>query len=221
MPATLQIILPFLLLSILSGQASTLNARAKQEKLEAIGEAAGDLDKDGIPEKAVVYNTSRHSDSGYVRVLHIYKQKHGNWELWQKSESAILKSEEGGMMGDPFESLEIQNGILKIYHSGGSSWKWSEQHKYRFQNGDVYLIGVTSTNGKPCEYWASFDYNLLVGKAVYIKEFENCNEDGEQLTSRLEREEFTHQLKELPKLINFSPGAHKITSPKLHVELYY
>ncbi|MCX2742166.1 hypothetical protein [Pontibacter anaerobius] len=201
--------------------AAAGNLSEKYKNLEIIGEAAGDLDRDGIPEKVVVYNTDRETDEGYVRVLHIYKKKGEDWEVWQASENAILKSEEGGMMRDPFGLVEIINGVLNIYHSGGSSWKWSEIHKYRFQHGAFYLIGVTSYYGKPCEYVSSFDYNLSAGKAKYKKAYEECRTDGEQLLSRVEEEDFTHELAELPTLQTISFGTNKVVSPKLQAEVYF
>ena len=73
-------------------------------------------------------------------------------------------------MGDPFEGIEIKNGILIINHWGGSSWKWSLSDKYRFQNNQFQLIGHTSNCGKPCEYWMNCDFNISTGKVIIKKE---------------------------------------------------
>src|SRR5215213_9566840 len=81
---------------------------------EKIAEKAGDLDKDGIAEKVIVYNTTDSGEGGIVRELQILKQSANKWSVWQKSRAAVLKSQEGGMMGDPFQELEIERGILII-----------------------------------------------------------------------------------------------------------
>ncbi len=133
----------------------------------------------------------------------------------------MLRSEEGDMMGDPFEGIAIESGILKIHHFGGSSWKWRETHKYRFQNGDFFLIGRTSVYGKPCEYFTKSDFNLSTGRVSYEKQYEECDGDGEQVSSNVEKEAFTHKLAKLPTLGNVTFGKHKLVSPQLKAEIYY
>jgi hypothetical protein len=185
--------------------------------LDSITAASGDLDKDGIKEKAIVYNTKDTTDEGTVRELWIFRKTQGKWQVWLKSRNAILKSQEGGMMGDPFGELIIKNGILHISFEGGSSWKWNYTDKYRFQKNTLQLIGHTSFYGKPCEYWQQFDYNISTGKIVYRREFENC--DNGQKTIKTETETF------ITKPISFNiqnryPSNIKISTPKLKVTLY-
>ena len=147
---------------------------------EKIAEKTGDLDKDGIAEKVIVYNTPDSGDGGIVRELQILKQSGNIWTVWQKSKAAILKSQEGGMMGEPFQEIEIEKGIMIITFAGGSSWKWSHADKYRFQENEFRLIGYSSSFGKPCEYWGDFDFNLLTGKIIYKKEYEKCEDERDQ-----------------------------------------
>lgn len=146
---------------------------------QIIAEKTGDLDRDGINEKVIVYNTQDTTEDGIVRELCIFKISNGHWKLWKKTKNAILKSQEGGMMGDPFEGIEIVNGVLIISVSGGSSWKWWHQDKYRYQNNQFRLIGYTSHSGKICEYWEDVDFNLVTGKCNVKKEFEDCDKNQE------------------------------------------
>lgn len=143
--------------------------------LIVLGEASGDLDKDSIAEKVIIYDTHDTTDTGTVRELWIFKRTQDKWQVWMKSKNAVLKSHEGGVMGDPFSEVTIKNGILNISFEGGSSWKWNYTDKYRFQNNNFQLIGHTSYYGKPCEYWEEFDYNLSTGRVAYKKEFESCD----------------------------------------------
>jgi len=64
------------------------------------------------------------------------------------SKTALSQSKTVGIMGDPFQEIAIKKGILIIYHSGGSSWKWNTTENYRFQNNQFELIGRTSFYGK-------------------------------------------------------------------------
>lgn len=138
----------------------------------------GDLDGDHIPEKVIVYNTKDTTDFGNFREIQILKKVNQKWTILEKSRNAILKSKDGGMMGDPYQSTEIKNGILMITQAGGSSWKWGYTDKYRFQNGHFELIGYSSGNGKPKEYWIDIDFNLSTGKLIFDKEVENTEEYG-------------------------------------------
>lgn len=138
----------------------------------------GDLDGDRIPEKVIVYNTIDTTDFGNIREIQILKKVNQKWTILEKSRNAVLKSKDGGMMGDPYQATEIKNGILMITQAGGSSWKWGYTDKYRFQNGHFELIGYSSSSGKPEEYWTDIDFNLSTGKLIFEKEVENSKEYG-------------------------------------------
>lgn len=151
--------------------------------------ATGDLDKDSIKELVVAYNMGPNSDVEPVsRELIIYKLRNNKWVEWKKSLEALYGSLGGGMSGDPFEDMEIKNGLLLISQNGGSSWKWGFTDKYRFQNGDFYLVGYTSHDGKPCEHWREVDFNLSTGKLIVTKEYEEC--ETEQKIYKRENETF-------------------------------
>lgn len=138
----------------------------------------GDLDGDKIPEKVIIYNTKDSTDYGTIREIQILKKVNGKWTVLEKSRNAVLKSGEGGMMGDPYQDTQIEKGILLITQAGGSSWKWGYTDKYRFQNGHFELIGHSSSSGKPEEYWTDVDFNLSTGQINFDKEVENTKEYG-------------------------------------------
>lgn len=145
------------------------------EGSEIIESVDGDLDGDAIPEKVTVYNTKDSTDFGNIREIQILKNVNGKWTVLEKSRNAILKSQDGGMMGDPYGETKIEKGILIISQSGGSSWKWGVTDKYRFQNGHFELIGFSSTYGRPGDYWVDVDYNLSTGQIIYEKEVESTD----------------------------------------------
>jgi len=193
------------------------------KQYQSIKEVYGDLDKDGIQEKVVVYNMSDKEDeiNGIDREVVIFKKDKGNWKIWERSTSAVGNSQDGGMMGDPFEDIEIKNGILLISQSGGSSWKWGHTDKYRYQNNNFELIGYTSNFGKLCEYWVSVDFNVMTGKINVSKEYEKCDEDDEsQTVYKKENENFTYKLKNKLTLKNRKKEEVKIITPKYKHELY-
>lgn len=178
-------------------------------------EKEGDLDKDGIPEKVVVFNTNDSTDVGTIREIQVYKKSGNKWELLTSSKNAIGKSEDGGMGGDPFESIEIKGGVLIINQSGGSSWKWFKTDKYRFQNGRFQLIGVINNYGRPGEYFENIDFNLLTGKLVFKKEYEN----DEQKIYKKQNETFYKKGMKI-FLTDRTLNEIKILTPKYKNEIY-
>lgn len=191
------------------------------ENYTIISKVMGDLDKDGVKELVVAYNTKTPEDEldNVARALIIYKLVNNKWSEWKKSEQALYGSADGGMMGDPFGSIEIKNGILLVMQQGGSSWKWEITDKYRFQNGNFYLIGYTSVSGKPCEYWDNIDFNLSTGKMLVKREYEKCNNHSEEKIYKIEKEilykkglKITLQTRDEKEI--------KIVTPKYHREIY-
>lgn len=175
----------------------------------------GDLDKDGIAEKVIVFNTLDSTESGTTRDIRIYQKTGNNWHLFESSKTAIGASEGGGMMGDPFESIEIKDGVLLVNQSGGSSWKWFKTDKYRFQKGRFQLIGFINNYGRPSEYFENIDFNLLTGKIVYTKEYE----DEKQNIYKKENETFYKKGLKI-YLTNRTSDEIKITTPKYKNEIY-
>jgi len=185
-----------------------------------IEEVLGDLDKDGIDEFVVAYNTEKEiKDENILRELIIYKKdKDDCWLVWYKSKQALYGSQEGGMMGDPYGEIKIDKGVLSISQYGGSSWKWGYTDKYRFQNGNFELIGYTSSYGKVCNDWTVVDYNLSTGKLIVKKEYESC-ENSEQEIIKTENEIFYRRNIKVT-IDKRSEKEIKIISPKYKHEIY-
>ena len=159
----------FFLLFIIFGTFCFAQKEFQPKNSTIIETVDGDLDGDRIPEKVIVYDIT----SENTREIQILKKMNNKWKILEKSRSAILGNEDGGMMGDPFLYCKIENGILITSHYGGSSWKWGFVDKYRFQNGHFELIGHSSEGGRPGDFWSTTDFNLSTGKLVYKKEVEN------------------------------------------------
>ena len=191
------------------------------KRYQAIKEIFGDLDKDEVDERVVVYNMNNNDDEteGTDREVIIFKKKFDKWTIWHRSRNAVGNSRDGGMMGDPFEDIEIKGGILLISESGGSSWKWDHKDKYRYQNNVFELIGYTSNYGKPCEYWENLDFNLMTEKIVLERKYEKCDNQG-QVVYKTQKENFAFKLKNKITLDNRRKNEVKLVSPKYRHELY-
>ena len=205
---------------LINNMATLGQAIPTPKNYSTINTALGDLDKDGIEELVVAYDTKK-ADEEYESVpreLIIYKKQNNKWTVWKKSSQALLGSREGGMMGDPFGELKIKNGILHISHDGGSSWKWSHTDKYRYSNGEFDLIGYSSIYGKLCEYWEKVDFNLATGKISVEKEYEDCDTSDQAIYKR-ENETFYKKGIKI-NLQNRKDREIKIVTPKYRHEIY-
>lgn len=188
-----------------------------------IASVLGDLDRDGVDELVVAYNTKSDEEEiseGVPRELIIYKKQNSQWTVWQKSLQALYGSSDGGMMGDPFGGILIEKGILKISQEGGSRWKWGHTDKYRYDGKDFKLIGFDSYYGTPCEYWERVDFNLATGKIIIEKEFERCeNDDENQKIYKREDETFFKRSIVITLQNRYSKDI-VIVSPKYQHEIY-
>ncbi len=179
-------------------------------------ETKGDLNRDGIEELVYILDTGKElSDEGLgsAREIQIFKQNNDAWQLWHRSEGAVLSSAHGGMMGDPLDGVSIVNNTLVIEHFGGSRDKWHYTHKYRFQNEDWYLIGATIAHFAPCDFNDSYDYNLSTGKLLVAEERFDINSDD--CDSKGKSKHFALKRAHAPiKMDGFYPGDNEVALPK-------
>jgi hypothetical protein len=118
------------------------------------GIAKGDLNKDSMEDIVfALYNKmgkesidSINIDSIPPRLLIVLFGTETGYTKVAETANAILCKNCGGIFGDPFAGISINKNILEIYHYGGSNWKWSYTHKFRFQNGQFYLIGQATSS---------------------------------------------------------------------------
>jgi hypothetical protein len=133
----------------------------------------GDLNKDGEEDIAGVIEDTKVKpgpDEAPGRILFIIFKQGDGYELSIQTGKAILKSNEGGIMGDPFSGLNYDRGSILIGFYGGSRERWGFELRFRIQDKGWFLIGFTKTlidtlTGRE----TTEDYNLLTGKAIITK----------------------------------------------------
>lgn len=132
-------------------------------KLDTV--AYGDLNKDGIKDMVIVYQPVKNDIEPALRTLRIlFKNARGLYKLAAESHAVQSANNSDLKNSNPvvFDGIRILSGILQIKHRfliGESS------HKYRYQNGGFYLIGIMSITGDD-EYTKQIDYNLSTGQYV-------------------------------------------------------
>ncbi|WP_340021744.1 hypothetical protein MHI24_22445 [Paenibacillus sp. FSL K6-1096] len=154
----------------------------------ALGEQAlakGDLNKDGIPDLAMVIEKDSVKGEASPRSLLIaFGGKNNTYSLSIIAKNVILQADEGGIWGDPFDSLTIDRGSVLVSDYGGSNWRWYNKYRFRYQDQDWFLIGSTSgsyfTGAATMDQADEDDINYLTGQ--YIKR--RTDEQGHTTTTR-------------------------------------
>ncbi|RYE24524.1 MAG: hypothetical protein EOP51_07070 [Sphingobacteriales bacterium] len=154
---------------------------------DTLGTAVGDLNKDGKSDMVIaVFNVKKEEKPGedeVPRILIVAFNTGSGYRTVFKGDNLLLCKQCGGMFGDPYAGVYIDKGVLSISHYGGSSWRWSIDQKFRFQNNDFYLIGRTdqtlqvnaacaeNVDEGPGRYE---DVNLVTGKRIYKEISDDC-----------------------------------------------
>lgn len=183
---------------ILVKQGESINAFIpKGWKL--IRETSGDLNKDGLEDIAGVIELDKayekNLEGAPPRILFIAFKEKGAYHLSIQTDKAILRSDMGGVFGDPFDNISVNRGSILITFYGGSNYRWGQVYRFRFQNNEWYLIGATiyyRFTGTGEE--SNEDYNLLTGKMIET----TVDESGKKQEETINRGK-----KELVNLLDF------------------
>lgn len=163
--------------------------------------AKGDLNKDGISDLATVIEKDTVKDEASPRSLLIaFGGKNNTYSLSIIAENVILRADEGGVWGDPFESITINRGSVLVSDYGGSNWRWYNKYRFRYQDQDWFLIGYTSgsyfTGATTMDQADEDDINYLTGQFIERR----TDEQGHTTTRK-----GTQRKKPLIRLKEFNP----------------
>lgn len=135
--------LVFLLAVTAVGQQFSLDLPSNVKELvptnhRVLGATSADLDKDSDKDWLVVAEDASDPDAEDPArtVLLILQNGNGKLELAARSKRAVLGKAEGGVMGDPFESVSAKGGEFTIHHLGGSRMKWTAEFTFSYSPKD-------------------------------------------------------------------------------------
>jgi len=124
-----------------------------------IDQVSGDLNNDGSADLAVVFEYNKPVDEIRVygdntsaiiketqkpRILAIFfkNRSTGILSLSTQNNDFILRSEEGGKLGDPLQQIAIKDQQLYLRFQGGSEWRWELGYTFKFENKDWFLTSA-------------------------------------------------------------------------------
>ena len=119
----------------------------------------GDLNNDGLADLAVILEYDKAIDETRVygdnssaiiketqkpRILALFfkDKSSGNYYLSTQNNDFILRSEEGGKLGDPLQKIAIKDQQLYLRFQGGSEWRWELGYTFKFENKDWFLTSA-------------------------------------------------------------------------------
>jgi biopolymer transport protein ExbD len=198
--------------------------RAPQWKdtIEGFTEIVADVDFDSINELILAFYTDNNPNDGMGRGVYIYKKINKKWELWDSL--AVIMDEDGGGINklDPYDGIDIENGIITIYHSGGSSWKWEQEDKFKYINDDFYWINTKGKYGKSSIEWTYDEYNLLTGRISYrFEKYIAATYQGKPIPPEIANEEFFYKKLKIRASDVLNDKTIEIKTPKYGDTLYF
>lgn len=101
---------------------------------------AGHLNDDEFEDIAAVFELNHRDESRRLLVIALGREEGGYTNALENT-NAILGADEGGIWGDPFDSIWIERKSLFIQFFGGSAWRWSNRYQFQFRKDGWYLIG--------------------------------------------------------------------------------
>lgn len=170
----------------ISGIASDIpNGFQVLEKVKGTPEVAiGDLNNDGINDVAAVLEVKSNPKSGSRGLLIAFGNKNKSYDLKIIAKNAVLNADEGGVWGDPFESISVNRGSVLLNFYAGSNDRWYSSYRFRYQNNGFYLIGATTGSyynpTTKRENADQEDYNLLTGDY----EIRKADQNGKLVTTK-------------------------------------
>ena len=106
----------------------------------------GDLDRDGREDAVLVLDPEAADQPRSLLIL--VRDAKGTLQLAKRSDKAVLCRDCGGIMGDPFQSVNVEKGRFTIEHYGGSSRRWSSSSTFAWSRRDQswQLVRVESSS---------------------------------------------------------------------------
>ncbi|RZK01827.1 MAG: hypothetical protein EOO43_23770 [Flavobacterium sp.] len=79
------------------------------------------------------------------RILAIYFKGTGNkHRLALQNNDFILRSEEGGKVGDPLKGIRIDSNKLMLSFEGGNDWRWKLNYGFEYQQKNWTLVNANN-----------------------------------------------------------------------------
>ena len=143
---------------VLNAQGKTIKSLSPSQ-WKVVDSVYGDLNNDKVEDLALIYEfyakvkenraygdntTELITEIQRPRILAIYFKSGKTYRLAAQNNNFILRSEEGGTMGDPLRPLRIADNKLMLSVEGGGNWRWKLNYSFKYQNKDWLLTNANN-----------------------------------------------------------------------------
>jgi hypothetical protein len=117
-----------------STNSSKTGSIVNLKEYTVLDSAVGDLNMDRMADKIIIYKSLNEINFGETkRPLEILiGQVDGSYKMAETNDKIALCYSCGGVYGDPYEDVIIENGSFTVSHYGGSNWRWSRAITFSF-----------------------------------------------------------------------------------------
>ena len=138
---------------------------------------SGDINKDKIKDLVLILKHNQ-EDNNYdtVRPLLLLEgNNQGLYRLMAKNDNVVLCEICGGVFGDPYDGISINNGTFSIEHYGGSRFRWTRTITFKFDKSSNQFFlkrdaGIDYDNTNPDKKPEKRSYNKKdFGQLVFTK----------------------------------------------------
>ena len=130
------------------------------EELKILDMCSGDIADDGYKDVAIVFeykeDTTVNGYENYAvgdRVISIFTEnENGTYSFMLRNNILIKDSTAGGISGDPYKDISIEDGKLKVSDCGGDADRWGNEWYFEYINSrlslEKYIYYGYNTNTK-------------------------------------------------------------------------
>jgi hypothetical protein len=139
---------------------------------------------------------------GKPRILVVLFGTSNGFSLSCQANDIMLWSNEGGMMGDPYDGITINNRAFDIAFWGGSSEKWNLSYHFTLHSGHWILEQATAGGGNATHSYI-YAYNLKTSQLKITIEDDEKPKNNRHTTRKMKH-------RALPQLEDFQPMSIRI-----------
>lgn len=132
-----------------------MNSYLLSQKYKVCRAAVGDLNGDEQEDMVIVLDLepdlSEVTEESEIvpentRETFILLRKNEKFDVIARNKGLVMGEEFGGVFGDPFANIMIEDGVLTISNYGGSSDRWGLDYSFIYYNNNLRLIKIASSS---------------------------------------------------------------------------